>query len=115
MATSVKSSVVSNDLNYLIGQQGTELTGVSPTGIADTVYVGSFQSIEDGYEVELSGKEVMIDTEFIINESKHATNPSKGAVLQDSAGTKFKVAMVKAERLGVLMKLYLTSQYQRSR
>ena len=115
MPSTVKKSVVASDLDYLIGEQGTELTGVSPTAIASTVFVGSFQSIEDGYEVELSGKEVMIDTEFIINETKHVTNPSKGAVLEDSDGVKYKVALVKKERLGVLMKLYLTSQYQRGR
>ena len=115
MPSNVKKAVMSNDLDYLIGEQGTPLTGVSPTGIADTVYVGSLQSLEDGYEVELSGKEVMIDTEFVINEIKQATNPSKGAVLQDSDGVNYKVALVKKERLGVLMKLYLTSQFQRSR
>ena len=113
--SSVSTAALSTDLDYLIGEQPTQLTGVSPSGLAGKVFNGSLMSMEDGYEVELSGKEVMIDTEFVLNESKQESNPSKGAVLEDSEGTKYKVAMVKKERLGVLMKLFLTSQYQRSR
>jgi hypothetical protein len=113
--SSVASSVISSDLDYLINEQRTELTGVTPSSVAGIVYEGSMQSLEDGYEVELAGKEVTIDTEYVLNEGKHSTNPSKGAVLEDSEGVKYKVALVKKERLGILMKLYLTSQYQRSR
>ena len=113
--SSVSLSVISSDLDYLIGEQPTELTGVSPAGLVGLKWQGSLQSMESGYEVEISGLETMVDTEFCFNVSKTSTNPTKGAVLQDPKGEKYKVAEVKAERLGILSKLYLTAQYQRSR
>ena len=113
--SSVSLQSVSADLDYLIGEQQTELTGVSPTAYVGLKYQGSLQSIEDGYEVELSGKEVLIDTEYCFNASKHTLLPVKGCVVEDGDGTKYKVADVKKEAIGILSKLYLTSQYQRSR
>ena len=106
---------MSKDLDFLIAEIRVELSGVSPTSMVGQTYQGSLQSTEDGYEVELSGKEVVIDTEFCFNASKHSVLPSKGCVLQDSDGTKYKVAEVKSEKIGILSKLLLTSQYQRSR
>ena len=113
--SSISLQSVSADLDYLIGEQQVELTGVSPTPYIGIKFQGALQSIEDGYEVELSGKEVMIDTEYCFNASKHSLLPVKGCVLQDKDGTKYKVAEVKKESIGILSKLYLTSQYQRSR
>ena len=113
--SSVNPAVISSDLDYLINEQRTELTGVSPAGLVGLKWQGSLQSMESGYEVEIAGLETMVDTEFCFNVSKTSTNPTKGAVLQDPTGEKYKVAEVKAERLGILSKLYLTAQYKRSR
>lgn len=106
---------MSKDLDFLIHEIRIELSGVSPTLMVGQTYQGSLQSIEDGYEVELAGKEVQIDTEFCFNASKHSVLPSKGCVLLGADGIKYKVAEVKKESIGILSKLLLTSQYQRSR
>lgn len=113
--SSVAPSVISSDLDYLIGEQPTELTGVTPAGLTGKKWRGSLQSMEAGYDVEISGIETTVDTEFCFNASKQSTNPSKGAVLESPSGEKFKVAEIKSERIGILSKLYLTSQYQRER
>jgi hypothetical protein len=113
--SSVSPSVISSDLDYLISEQPTELTGVTPSSLTGKKWRGSLQSMEAGYDVEISGIETTVDTEFCFNASKQATNPTKGAVLESPTGERFKVAEIKDERIGILSKLYLTSQYQRER
>ena len=44
------------DLDFMIEQTGKELVGVSPATIQDLVFVGSFQSLEEGFEVDLAGR-----------------------------------------------------------
>ena len=113
--STLNEAVLSADLNFLISQSPVSLTGVTPSAIASIVYVGSLQSLEEGYEVELSGREVTIDTEFVLNKTEYSTLPSKGAVLLDTDGTKYKVMDIKRERLGCLVKFYFTSQYARGK
>lgn len=113
--SSISKAIISRDLDFLINEIPTQLTGVAPASIANLKFLGSFQSTDTGFMVDVSGLETEIDTEFCYNSSKHSVNPSKGAILQDEDGTKYKVADVKSEKLGILKKLYLSSQFQRSR
>ena len=100
--SSVSPSVISSDLDYLIGEQPTELTGVSPAGVAGLKWARLFAINGSRLHVEMSGIETTVDLEFCFNAEKQSTNPSKGAVLESPTGERFKVAEVKSERIGIL-------------
>jgi hypothetical protein len=105
-----KTSVLDHDLDFLISETGKELIGVSPAAIAAKTFIGSFQSLEEGYEVELSGREVMLDSEIVINGNAYATLPTKGAVLKDLDGTHYKIFEIKKD-FSSAYKMNVASQY----
>ena len=104
-------SVLSFDLDFLIQDSGKELVGVSPAAIADKVFIGSFQSLTEGYEVELAGRDVELDSEIIINGDSYLDLPTKGSVLKDRDGNFFKVFEIKREDNGPAYRLKVASRY----
>ena len=103
--------VLSSDLNFLVGEQGKPLVGVSPAAIADLTFTGSISSLEEGYEVELAGRDVVLDAEILINGNAYSTLPTKGAVLKDLDGTHHKVWEVTKEDVGPAYRLKVASRY----
>ncbi len=100
------------DLDFMIEQTGKELVGVSPATIQDLVFVGSFQSLEEGFEVDLAGREVELDSEIVINGSNYSVLPTKGALLKDRDGNHFKVFEIKREDPGPIYRMQVASRYQ---
>ena len=73
--------VLAADLDFAIGETGKAFVGVSPAGIAGLTFTGCLSSIVDGYEVELAGRDVILDAEILLNGNSNSTLPTKGAIL----------------------------------
>ena len=99
------------DLDFIIDETGKDLVGVSPPAIAGLTFRGAFSSLEDGYEVELAGREVQLDGEFVINGSAYTTLPTKGAVLKELDDTHHKIFEVPREAVGPAYRLQVISRY----
>jgi len=109
--TTLSKSLLEFDLDFLISETGQDFTGVTPAAIAGKVFRGAISVLEDGYEVELSGHQVILDSKLTINSASYEDLPEKGAVLTDPEGTKHKVAIVNREHFSPCYVLTLTSQY----
>jgi hypothetical protein len=103
--------ILAADLDFAIGETGKPLVGVSPAAIAGLTYNGCLSSIEDGYEVELAGRDVILDAEILINGNANVTLPTKGAILKDLDGTHHKVYDVTKEDFGPGYRLRVVSRY----
>ena len=110
----ISAEVLSSDLSFLIRETGKEFVGVTPTAITNLVFNGSFNSLDEGYEVMVNGNEVTIDAQIMLNGADYATLPTKGAVLQDRDGNNFKVLDFTKEDFGPAYLLQVAAQYQRS-
>lgn len=99
------------DLDFLISETGRDFTGVSPSRIQGIIYKGALRSIEEGYEVEMSGREVELDSEIVINTDKQTEQPEKGSILTDSEGNLFKVFDTMGEDFGSVLRLRVVSKY----
>ena len=108
---SIERGAISADLNFLISESQTELEGVTPSTILGKKFLTAIGIISDGYEVELNGREVVLDTEIVLNKSMYQVVPQKGAVLQDSEGTKYKIFDSIKEPIGPFLKLQAISQF----
>tara|TARA_R100001163_G_C5062024_1_gene199018 strand:+ start:1310 stop:1654 length:345 start_codon:yes stop_codon:yes gene_type:complete len=104
-------SVLTYDLDFLVKETGREIVGVSPTAIADKVFVGSFESLTEGYEVEVNGRDVELDTQIVINGDAYPDLPIKGSVLKDRAGTFYKVFEIRKEDYGPIYSMKVASRY----
>jgi hypothetical protein len=109
----LNTEVLTSDLDFLIKETGKEFVGVTPAAITDLVFLGAFNSLDEGYDVMVSGNEVTIDAQIILNGSGYSTLPTKGAVLQDRDGNKFKVLDITREDYGPGYVLKVMAQYQR--
>ena len=109
----INIDLLATDLDFLISQAGKELVGVTPAGITDLVFVGSFTTMEEGYEVMLQGNEVTIDCKIVLNGKAYSTLPTKGAVLKDRDSKYFKVMSIDKDDYGPSYTLNCAAQYQR--
>ena len=109
----LNTEVLTSDLDFLITETGKEFVGVTPAAITNLVYLGSFNSLDEGYDVMINGHEVTIDAQMILNGSVYSTLPTKGAVLQDRDGNNFKVLDIATEDLGPGYVMKMMAQYQR--
>tara|TARA_R110002020_G_scaffold168202_2_gene356878 strand:+ start:1020 stop:1361 length:342 start_codon:yes stop_codon:yes gene_type:complete len=110
---SINASVLGHDLNFLINETGKEFVGVSPAALTDKVFKGSFNSLDESYDVMLHGHEVTIDAEIILNGKEYETLPTKGTVLKDRDGNEFKAVDVKREDFGPAYVVQVIAKYQR--
>jgi hypothetical protein len=101
----------SQDLDFLISETGRIFTGVSPERIQGVEYQGALRSIEEGYDVELYGKEASVDTEILINRDHYQEQPKKGSVLKDDRENLFKVFDTEGEDFGSVLRLRVVSKY----
>jgi hypothetical protein len=108
---SINLGAISGDLDFLIAETKTELEGVTPSTISGKKFQTSIGVINGGFEVELNGREVQLDTEIILNQDLSEVAPTKGAVLKDAEGTKYKVFETEKEQVGSYLKLVAISQY----
>mgnify|MGYP000141138242 CR=1 FL=1 len=99
------------DLDFLISETGKIFEGVSPSRIQGIQYSGALRTIEEGFEVEMSGREVELDSEIIINRSHHSEIPSKGSILKDPDNNLFKVFDTTGEDYGSVVRLRVVSKY----
>jgi hypothetical protein len=109
----INSEVLGADLDFLIGETGKDFVGVTPTGIASKVFMGSFNRLQDGYDVMLNGNEVTIDAEISINGDNYPTLPTKGAVIKDRDENHYKVLDIAKEDFGPGYVLRVMARYQR--
>lgn len=110
----LSQEVFSADLNFLVSETGKEFVGVSPAGILNKVFLGSFNTLDEGYEVMLNGNEVIIDAKILLNGSAYETKPTKGAVIKDRDSNHFKVMEVTKEDFGPGYVISVASRYQRA-
>jgi hypothetical protein len=101
----------SYDLDFLIEETGKQFTIRRPASLEGVTFFGAMQSIDEGYEVELNGREAELDSEIIMNTTGHNELPGKGAVLEDQAGNLFKVYDTKGEDYGPVLRLRVISKY----
>lgn len=103
----------SYDLDFLIAETGKTFVGVSPSRIAGINYTGAITTTDLGFEVEMNGRDVELDSEIIINTDHQNQQPSKGSILRDPEGNLFKVFDTKGEDFGSVLRLRVVSKYQK--
>jgi len=101
----------SHDLDFLITETGRTFTGVSPERIKGIKYQGALRSIEEGYDVEIYGKEMSVDSEIVINRDHHDEHPGKGSILEDTKNNLFKVFEIEGEDFGSVLRLRVVSKF----
>lgn len=107
-------SVLSSDLDFLISETGKNFTATNPPSLSGKIFVGALALLEEGYEMEVSGKEVIVDSKLTINSGSYDALPTKGAVLEDPAGTSYKVVVVHEEDYSPSYVMTLSSQYAKN-
>ena len=93
----LNQSVLSNDLDHIIGQRSTLLTGVLPVSIKDIEYISTCIEMDEGREVLVNGVEQTANAEYSINATKYTTLPSIGSILQDVSGRQVKVLSIESD------------------
>ena len=104
---------LSSDLDFANNDCQVTLTTVSPSSSAGVEFTVSQQELTARYQVELNGREEMVDQKFYLNQNGLTTVPSKGWVLS-TGGRSYKVWETEIDAAGVLLKLTCISQYQAS-
>ena len=89
--TQLKTALLSNDLDHIIDQRPTELTGVSPVSIKDTTFKATQTQLEESRTVELNGVEMDLSATFSFNVVGLTTMPTIGSVLNDESGKYYKI------------------------
>jgi hypothetical protein len=88
------SSVLSKDLDHIIGQNESTLTGVHPAGILGEIYKGIVQGLEEGRSVEINGVEQEVSASILINAGVESNLPSLGSILQGDGNRQYKVVSI---------------------
>ena len=89
--TTLPNSLLSLDLDHIIAQRPTTLTGVSPLAIQGVTFSAQVMGLQEGREFEVQGVMEEVSAEILINAQNYATLPSRGAVLSDGTGRAYKV------------------------
>lgn len=84
-------SLLGSDLDHIIDQRSSPITGVLPTAIKDVVYSATCTEMDEEREVEISGVFHNANAEFTVNATKYSNLPSLGSILSDEAGRQIKV------------------------
>ena len=87
----LNNTLLSKDLDHIISQRSTSITGVLPASIKDVVFTATNTLLEELEEVEIAGTYQKINAELTINATKYTNLPSIGAVLRDGSGRQYKV------------------------
>ena len=108
---SVTTSQLSSDLDFANNDFQVTLTTVTPTSSVGVEFTASQEALRERYEVEVNGREQMVDQRFFININGVSTYPSKGWVL--TAGSRsYKVWESSIGNGGVLLTITCISRYQ---
>lgn len=89
--TQLNTALLSNDLDHIVEQRPTVLTGVSPVSISGTVFSATQTQLEHDRSVELNGIEVELSATFAINAHGLSVLPTVGSVLSDASGKYYKI------------------------
>jgi len=108
---SVTTAQLSSDADFAIGDFTATLTIISPASEADTTYTATRNFLTIGYEVEINGREAMVDCRWYLNINGLSTYPDKGWCFS-SGGTNYKVADVKRDQSNIVLTLDCISQTQ---
>jgi hypothetical protein len=90
-------TLLSSDLDHIIGQRSTSITGVLPASITDVVFDATCTQMDESREVEVNGVYQDADSEFTINSTKYDNLPSIGSIFTDSAGRQIKVLSIETD------------------
>lgn len=93
----LNQTTLSNDLDHIIGQRSTLLTGVLPVSIKDVEFTSTCTEMDESREVMVNGVEQIANAEYSINATKYTTLPSIGAILQDPSGRQVKVLSIESD------------------
>lgn len=108
---SVTTSQLSSDLDFANNDFQVTLTTVSPSSSAGVEFTASQEALRERYEVEVNGREQMVDQRFFININGVSTYPSKGWVL--TAGSRsYKVWESSIDNASVGLTITCISRYQ---
>ena len=100
---------LSADLDHAIGDFQVTLTTVLPTSSVGAQFTASQETLQHGFSVEDSGREVQLDRRFHINTDGLSTLPSKGWVLNDGSNH-HKVQTLSTDPSGLLLALGCSSR-----
>jgi len=108
---SVTTSQLSSDLDFANNDFQVTLTTVAPSSSAGVEFTASQEALRERYEVEVNGREQMVDQRFFININGVSTYPSKGWVL--TAGSRsYKVWESSIDNASVGLTITCISRYQ---
>lgn len=94
--TQLSKVVLASDLDHIIGQRPTVLTGVLPQSIKDQTFTCSQTILEENRQVDLNGIDEEITATFVLRVHDLTGNlPSLGSVLKDNAGKFYKIMAVR--------------------
>jgi len=87
----LKQDLLSSDLDHIIDQRSSPLTGVLPASIASLEFIATCSETDEDREIEVNGIYINANTEYSLNATKYATLPSIGSILEDASGRQVKV------------------------
>ena len=108
---SVSSTQLSSDLDFAQNDFQKTLTVVTPSSSVGDEFTASQEGIRERFEVEINGREQMVDARFFININGVSTYPSKGWVFTVGSRS-YKVWDSSIDNSGILLTLNCISRYQ---
>ncbi len=94
MSSQLNQNLLSRDLDHIIGQRSTLITGVLPSKIEGVEFTATLTNLNEGRSVELSGIYEEADTEICINANNYTNLPSVGSILKDTQNRQYKVLSI---------------------
>ncbi len=109
---SITTAILSADLDFALLDFPVTLTTVLPAASVGVEFDATKESLDDGFVVEESGREIHLDTRFFVNIDGVSPYPEKGWVLDDGTN-EYKVNMDKIYADGICLRLDCTARYSK--
>ena len=110
---SITTTQLGADLDFANLDMAVTLTTVSPAANNGTTFSASQEALREMYEVEVNGREAMVDRRFFIYVNGGSTYPTKGWVLTSSGDSvSYKVHEINLDAAKVMLTLTCISQNQ---
>ena len=110
---SISTTQLATDLDFANLDMAVTLTTVSPAANEGDEFEASQEALREMFEVEVNGREAMVDRRFFINVNGVSTYPTKGWVLTSSGDSvSYKVNDINLDAAKVMLTLTCISQNQ---
>ena len=111
---SISTAILAADLDFALLDMPVTLTTVLPVGSVGVEFDATKESLDDGFVVEESGREIHLDTRFYLNINGVSPYPEKGWVLDDGT-SEYKVNMDKIYSDGICLRLDCSARYSKGK